>query len=300
LNISRELLQENALVSKIRGALVKRTLKALEKLSRDDSESFLGFWAEFGPVLKEGMVEDFANRDAIAKLLRFPSTQTKPGELTSLADYIGRMKQDQNLIYYLTADSPAAAANSPHLEVFRTSDIEVLLLTDRVDEWMMGYFTEFDGKTFKSVAKGDIELGKLEDSKQREARESAEQDAKDLLERIQKVLADKVGSVRVSKRLTESPACLVLGDQDMALHMQRLLQQAGQTLPDINPDLELNVQHPLVSHMNELDDDSEFAAWSELLFDQALLAEGGQLSDPAEFVRRMNQLMLGLKGDEEE
>ena len=297
LNVSRELLQENELSGKIRSAVVRRSLDLIGKLAKDDAEKFATFWDEFGAVLKEGIVEDFGNRERIAPLLRFASTRgdgAKP--VVSLADYLERMPEGQDAIYYITAENHAAAAHSPHLEVFRKKGIEVLLLSDRVDEWMMAYFTEHDGKPFKSVAKGDIDLSAVggKDEAEKADEDSAEAAALDeaLLERVQKALGDRVSAVRASKRLTDSASCLVLGDHDMALHLQRMLKQAGQDVPGGKPVLELNAGHPLVARLGSEADAARFDALALVLFEQALLSEGAVLPDPAEFVRRVNELLV--------
>jgi molecular chaperone HtpG len=295
LNVSREILQDNALVRKIRAACVKRVLDLLDNLAKEDSERYAKFWNAFGAVLKEGPAEDFGNKERIAKLLRFASTQEDNTEQTvSLDDYIGRMKGDQDKIYYLTADSFAAAKNSPQLEAFRKKGIEVLLLWDRVDEWMMSYLTEYEGKSFQSVAKGDVDLADSEEEKAE--REKLAEENKTLTERLAKVLEADVKEVRVSQRLTDSPSCLVLNDQDMAVHMQKLLKQAGHDVPDNKPTLEINPAHPLVKQLDGEANDDRFADWGRLLFEQALLAEGGQLEDPASFVRRLNSMFISLDG----
>jgi molecular chaperone HtpG len=296
LNVSRELLQENELSGKIRSAVIRRSLDLIAKVANDDPEKYESFWSEFGAVIKEGIVEDFANRDRIAPLLRFAST-TGEGDKqqVDLAGYVERMSEGQEAIYYITAENHRAAAHSPHLEVFRKKGIEVLLMSDRVDEWMMAYFHEFEGKPFKSVAKGDIDLGALGKSDETEAESKAGEpeatlDA-DLLERVKEALGERVSEVRSSRRLTDSASCVVLGDQEMALHLQRLLEQAGQEVPDTRPVLELNPGHALVHRLRDESDESRFADLALILFDQALLSEGASLDDPAEFVRRVNALL---------
>jgi molecular chaperone HtpG len=290
LNVSRELLQENELVRKIRSAVVRRSLDLLGRLAENEQEKFLAFWDEFGPVLKEGIVEDSANRDRIAALLRFASTHDgEAGQRTSLADYIGRMQADQKHIWFVTAENLKAAKNSPHLEIFRKKGIEVLLLSDRVDEWMMGYFTEFEGHDFRSVAKGEVDFAADSDAEQ-EAVESTEEQ-KDLLERIGKELGEEVAEVRASQRLTDSASCLVIGEHELALHMRHMLEQAGQKLPASRPALEINLEHPLIARMPEADAEA-FSDLAHILYDQAVLAEGGQLEDPAGFVQRLNRAML--------
>ena len=295
LNVSREILQHNKIIDSIRSASIKKVLGLLETMAKDEPEQYQEFWGQFGRVMKEGPGEDFANRERVAKLLRFASTH-KDGDAqtVSLEDYIGRMKDGQDKIYYVTADSHSAANNSPHLEVFRKHGIEVLLLSDRVDDWMVSHLNEFDGKPIVSVAKGDLDLGKLEGEDEKQQAEQAADDYKDVLERMQKQLGDKVKEVRVSHRLTSSPACLVLEEQDMAMHMQKILQQAGHDLPASKPILEINPGHALVERLKIETDDTRFADWTHVLFDQAMLSEGGQLEDPAGFVHRLNELLLLL------
>ncbi len=295
LNVSREILQHNKLIDTLRSASVKKVLGVLEDLAEKEPERYATFWKEFGKVIKEGPAEDFGNRERIAKLLRFASTHADSQEQTqSLQDYIGRMVEGQDKIYYISADSYAAAKKSPHLEVFRKKGIEVLLLSDRVDEWMMSHLTEFDGKALTSVAKGDLDLDKLGDKEDMEAAKQAEEELKPLLERMQKALGDKVKEVRFSHRLTDSPACLVLEAQDMAVHLQRVLRQAGHEIPTSQPILEINPQHMLVRQLESEVDEDRFGDWSHVLFDQAMLAEGGQLDDPAGFVGRLNGLLMKL------
>ena len=295
LNVSREILQHNKLIDTLRSASVKKVLGVLEDLAEKEPERYATFWKEFGKVIKEGPAEDFANRERIAKLLRFATTNTdSPEQTQSLQDYIGRMVDGQDKIYYISADSYAAAKKSPHLEVFRKKGIEVILLSDRVDEWMMSHLTEFDGKALTSVAKGDLDIDKLGDKEDQEAAKQAEEELKPLLERMQKALGDKVKEVRFSHRLTDSPACLVLEVQDMAVHLQRVLRQAGHEIPTSQPILEINPQHMLVRQLESETDEERFGDWSHVLFDQAMLAEGGQLEDPASFVGRLNGLLMKL------
>jgi molecular chaperone HtpG len=295
LNVSREILQESRDIELIRAGSVKRVLSLLEDLAENQKEKYAVFWKEFGRVLKEGVGEDHANRERIAKLLRFSSTHTDSEEQNvSLADYAGRMKEGQEKIYYVTADSFAAARNSPHLEVFRKKGVEVLLLYDRVDEWVVSNLHEFEGKPLQSVARGRLELGKLEDEAERQEQEKEAGEFKDLTGRIAKVLGERVKDVRVTLRLTESPACLVADEHDLSANLQRLLKAAGQKVPVSKPILEVNPHHPLVRRLKEEADDARFGDLSAILFDQALLAEGGQLEDPAGFVKRLNQLMLQL------
>jgi len=301
LNVSRELLQNNKVIDTIRGAAVKRVLSMLGKLADNDAESYLAFWKEFGECLKEAPGEDFANREEVAKLYRFDSTDADAeGTLTSLDDYLARMKTGQEKIYYVTADGYRAAKNSPHLEIFRDKGIEVLLMHDRVDEWMMSYLHEYEGKAFASIAKGDLDLSAIDGAEPESDEKKAEKakavsDIAPTIERIKGVLGEETSDVRASTRLTSSPACVVLGEQDMALHMQQLLKQAGHEVPSSKPVLEVNPTHPIVSLMDTEQDDERFAEWSRLLLDQALLAEGGQLEDGAGFVRRMNEMFVALR-----
>ena len=293
LNVSRELLQENALVGKIRSAVVRRSLDLIKRLADKDVEKFNSFWDEFGNVLKEGLVEDMANKDKIAKLLRFSSTADAASEQrVSLEDYVSRMQEGQDVIWYVTAENRKAAENSPHLEIFRKKGVEVLLMSDRIDEWAMGYFTEFDGKKMRSIAKGDVDLGSDGDQKEDEEQKDAEKNP--LLKRLSDALSDEVTEVRASQRLTESASCLVLSEQELALHMRRMLEQAGQVMPGSKPVLEVNLDHQLLKQVSAIDSDEEFKDWASLLFEQAVLAEGGQLEDPAGFVQRVNRLMLKL------
>ena len=295
LNVSREILQHNRTVEVIRSASVKKILGLLEDLAKNDSEKYAKFWREFGRVLKEGPAEDFANREQIAKLLRFASTRSDTEEQTvSLDDYIGRMKEGQDKIYYITGETFAAAKHSPHLEVFRKQGIEVLLLSDRIDEWLVGNLPEFAGKSLQSVAKGALDLGKLEDKDSAEEIKKAEEQYKGLLERMKKVLGDRVKEVRISHRLTQSPACLVVEEHDMGASLRNLLKAAGHDIPKVVPILEINPGHSLVTRLNDEQDEQRFGDWASILFDQSLLAEGGQLEDPAAFVRRLNDLLLLL------
>ena len=296
LNVSREILQHSKVIDSMRGGSVKKVLGMLEDLAKNDAEKYQNFWNEFGRVLKEGPGEDFANREQIGKLLRFATTHTDSSEQTvALADYIGRMKEGQEAIYYITADTFAAAKNSPHLEIFRKKGIEVLLLSDRVDEWLVSSLTEFDGKPLKSVTKGALDLGKLEDEEEKKAQEKVADDFKDLVAKVQETLGDKVKEVRITHRLTSSPACLVAGEHDMSANLERILKQAGQKVGGSKPILELNPEHPLVLRLKAEGAGARFGDWVSILFDQALLAEGGQLDDPAAFVQRLNQLLLELR-----
>ncbi len=285
LNVSREILQQDPAVTTIRNALAKRVLDTLARLEGDDYDTF---WDEFGQVLKEGIAEDFANRDAIMKLLRFSSTRDEDEkQRTSLSDYVSRMQEGQDRIYYLVADSLAAARQSPHLEVFRQRDIEVLLLTDRIDEWFMSFVNEFDGKTLQDVTRGELDLGGEE-----KPEEEADDDA--LAGRIKDALEGRVESVRRSTRLTDSPACLVLGEHDMGAQMRRLMEATGQSVPDSKPHFEFNPDHPLVVRLDGEADEARFGDLVKLLFDQASLAEGQSLADPGDYVRRVNSLLLEL------
>ncbi|MGL1832761.1 molecular chaperone HtpG [Rhodocyclaceae bacterium SMB388] len=293
LNVSREILQESKDIDTIRAGCTKKVLGLLEDLAENDKDKYATFWGAFGKVLKEGVGEDFANKDKIAGLCRFASTHADtPDEVVSLADYISRMKEGQEKIYYVTAESFNAAKNSPHLEIFRKKGIEVLLLTDRVDEWLIGNLTEFDGKPLQSVAKGGLDLGKLEDEADKQEAEKAADEFKDLLDRMKTSLGDKVKDVRVSHRLTDSPACLVADEHDLGMNLTRILKAAGQQAPDSRPILEINPAHPAVQRLRT--EEQSFDDWAAVLFDQALLAEGGALDDPATFVKRINQLMLAM------
>ena len=299
LNVSREILQESRDVKVIREGSTKRVLGMLEELANADEQEkkdkYANFWKEFGPVLKEGIGEDSTNKERIAKLLRFASTQNDTDvQNVSFADYASRMKEGQDKIYYVTADTWMAAKNSPHLEIFRKKGVEVLLLTERVDEWMLSFLNEFDGKALVSVAKGDLDLGQLEDENKKKQKEETETDFKELVDKMKVALADKAKDVRVTFRLTDSPACLVAGENELSGNLLRMLKAAGQTAPDTKPTLEINPHHPLVQRLKY--EDAKFNDWSSLLFDQALLAEGGQLSDPAGFVKKLNDMLLGMTG----
>jgi molecular chaperone HtpG len=297
LNVSREILQHNRKIDTIRQANVKRILAVLEKLAEEDKAQYQTFWEQFGKVLKEGPAEDYANKERIAGLLRFVSTQNEKDEQTvSLADYVGRMQEGQEKIYYITADSPAAARYSPHLEVLKKKGIEVLLLSDRVDEWLVTSLLEFDGKPLQSVAKGELDLGELEDEAEKESGEKATEAHKELLERMQGVLGETVKEVRVSHRLTDSPACLVVEEHDMSANLARVLKSVGQDAPQSKPIMEINISHPLLERLEKEAEEERFSDLAQVLFDQAQLAEGGQLDDPAAFVRRLNGLMLNLAG----
>ncbi|MGV8990960.1 MAG: molecular chaperone HtpG [Thiobacillus sp.] len=297
LNVSREILQSSRDIEAIKAGSVKKVLGLLEDLAENQPEKYVAFWKEFGKVLKEGPGEDYANKDRIAGLLRFASTHAdNNAEIVSLKDYISRMKEGQEAIYFIAADSFAAAQHSPHLEIFRKKGIEVLLLSDRVDEWLSGNLNEFDGKPMKSIAKGGLDLGDLEDEAEKTAQKEAEDSLKPLVDRIQTALGERVKAVRVTHRLTDSPACLVTGEADMSANLERLLKAAGQAAPSVKPTLEINPSHALVTRLNSESDEDRFANWANLLFEQALLAEGGQLDDPASFVRRLNGLLAMLPG----
>ena len=293
LNVSREILQESRDVRAIREGCTRRVLSMLEDLAEHRAEDYQRFWTEFGQVLKEGLGEDFSNQERIAKLLRFASTQTGLGEQTvSLAQYMARMKPGQDKIYYVTAENESAARHSPHLEIFKRKEVEVLVLADRVDEWMLSFLTEFEGKTLVSVARGGLDLGALQDAEEKQKTEAVAKDYEGLVDRITQALGERVKTVRVTDRLTDSPSCLVSDEGDISGTLERLLKQAGQKAPDRKPILEINPDHPLVARMKS--DTSNDEAWARLLFDQALLAEGGQLDDPAGFVRRVNEMLLTL------
>jgi molecular chaperone HtpG len=290
LNVSREILQESRDVKAIREGSTKRVLSLLEDLAENKKEDYAAFWGEFGQVLKEGIGEDATNRDRIIKLLRFTTTTSDGAQTVSLADYVGRCKAEQKAIYYVTGETPEAARNSPHLEIFRKKGVEVLLLTDRVDEWMLSFLNEFDGKSLVSVAKGDLDLGGLADAQEKEEKQKVADEFKELVDKVRQSLGAKVKDVRITLRLTDSPACLVVDSDAMSAHLQRLLKSAGQKLPAEPPILELNPHHPLVQRLKY--EDARMADWSLLLLEQAQLAEGGQLDDPAAFVRRLNQMLL--------
>ncbi|MEH6456333.1 MAG: molecular chaperone HtpG [Cocleimonas sp.] len=295
LNVSREILQSNHVVESMKKASVKKVLGLLDKMAKNEADEYQKFWNEFGRALKEGPGEDMGNKEQIAKLLRFSSTQEdSTEENVTLEDYVSRMKDEQEDIYYITAESFAAAKNSPHLEVFRKKEIEVLLLSDRVDEWLVSGLQEFDGKKLQSVAKGELDLGKFESDEDKKEQEKVEEKASGIIKHLKEVLDEKVEDVRVSHRLTSSPSCIVLNDQDMALYMQTLMKQAGHDMPSNKPVLEINPAHPLIERMEAETDDEQFADWAAILFDQALLAEGAQLEDPAGFVSKLNKLMLKM------
>ena len=295
LNVSREILQHNRKIDTIRGANVKRVLGQLETMAKDEADKYQAFWKEFGKVIKEGPGEDFANRERIAGLIRFATTHNDNDEQTeSLDAYLERMKEGQDKIYYITADSPAAARHSPHLEVFRKKGVEVLLLSDRVDEWLVSSLTEYKGKHLQSVTKGDLDLGGLADKEEKEQLEKAAELHGDLLKRLKETLGDKVDQVRASTRLVDSPACLVVGEHDMSANLARVLKAVGQSAPNAKPTLEVNLDHLLVKRLESEKDAGRFGDLALILFDQAQLAEGGQLDDPAAFVGRLNKLMMNM------
>ncbi len=295
LNVSREILQQDPAVDAMKTALTKRVLDMLGKLAKNDSEKYQTFWKAFGQVLKEGPAEDFSNREKIAKLLRFATSHDdKAEQLHSLEDYVARMKEGQDKIYYVVAENHRTAASSPHLEVFRKKGIEVLLLSDRVDDWLMNHLAEFDGKSFQDVGRGQLDLGELENEEEKKAQEELAEEHKDLIERVAKALGEKVEEVRATSRLTNSPACLVVGDHDMGAQMRRILEAAGQSLPESKPIFELNPEHPLVQKLDKEPDEDRFADLVDILFNQAHLAEGAQLEDPADYVHKLNKLLLEL------
>ena len=297
LNVSREILQQSSDVAQIRAASVKRVLGLLEDLAEHQPEKYGTFWAQFGRVLKEGLIEDSGNRERIAKLLRFASTHTDSADQTvSLAEYVGRAKAGQEVIYYVTADGFSAAKNSPHLEVFRKNGVEVLLLADRIDEWVISHLTEFEGKKLQSAAHGSLDVSQLGEPSSTVADEVKEDQFKDLLTRVQDVLKDRASQVRLTHRLTDSPACLVGDEHGMSRQLERILRESGQPVPVSKPVLEINPEHPVVQRLKQESDVELFADWSHILFDQALLAEGGELEDPATFVKRLNSLTLALAG----
>lgn len=295
LNVSREILQDSAVTDTLRKQGVKRVLGLLEEIASKEPEKYQNFWNEFGQVLKEGTAEDPANKDQIAKLLRFASTHTDTSAQTiALADYVSRMKPEQKAIYYISSDSFAAARNSPHLEVFRKKGVEVLLLTDRIDEWMLNYLHEFDGKPLVSVTRGELDLGGLESETEKAIQREAESQAAGLVNRIKTVLGERVKDVRATSRLTDSPACVVGDKQDMGSHIARLLKQSGQEVPVMKPIFEINPSHPLMQRLDREADEARFADLLELMFDQARLAESGQLEDPGSYSARLNRLLLNL------
>jgi molecular chaperone HtpG len=297
LNVSRELLQQDPEVDAIRGGLTKRVLDMLAKLMKDDAAKYATFWKEFGAVLKEGLAQDTANKDRILPLLRFASTHEAGNEpTTSLAQYVERMKPGQERIYYLIAESVEAARSSPYIEQLKERGLEVLLLSERIDEWVMGQLEEFEGKHFKDAARGDLELGSLEDEAEKKQREAASNESEGLLKRVKDALGDRVEAVRTSARLRESPAVLVLGEHDLGASMRRILSAAGQKVPESKPVLEINAGHPIVKYLDSVSDPDQFKELAQLLYDQASLAEGGQIANPADYVHRLNRLLVRLAG----
>ncbi|WP_434562005.1 molecular chaperone HtpG [Pseudomonas sp. Z4-20] len=295
LNVSREILQKDPIIDSMKSALTKRVLDMLEKLAKNEPEQYKSFWKNFGQVMKEGPAEDFANKEKIAGLLRFASTQGDDGEqIVGLADYLARAKEGQDKIYFLTGETYAQVKNSPHLEVFRKKGIEVLLLTDRIDEWLMSYLNEFDGKSFVDVARGDLDLGNLDSEEDKKAAEEVAKSKEGLVERIKTALGDAVSEVRVSHRLTDSPAILAIGEQDLGLQMRQILEASGQKVPDSKPIFEFNPAHPLVEKLDNEQSEERFGDLSHILFDQAALAAGDSLKDPAAYVRRLNKLLVEL------
>ena len=297
LNVSREILQKDPAIDSMRSALTKRVLDSLEKLAKNDSEKYQSFWSEFGQVMKEGPAEDQNNKEKVANLLRFATTQgDSEVQDQSLHDYIARMKEGQDKIYYVAADNYSTAKNSPHLEVFKQKDIEVLLLSDRIDEWLMSHLMEHEGKQLQDVTKGSLDLGDLEGEEEKQEQEKIEEDFKELVERIKDVVGEKVEEVRITHRLTDSPACLVVNDDEMGMQMRRILESAGQEVPATKRIFELNPKHPLVEKLKAEQDSERFSDLTLVLFDQSMLAEGGQLDEPSSYVQRLNNLLLELSG----
>ncbi len=294
LNVSREILQKNKTIDSIRSGMTKKILDLFAKMAKDEPEKYATCWKEFGRVMKEGVIEEADRKEDLAGLFRFSSTHDDKEEQTvSLSDYIERMPEDQESIYYVTADNFSTAKNSPHLEIFRKKGIEVLLLNDPIDEWLTSHLTEFDGKPLQSVSKGELNLGKLEDEKDDSGKDEKNKESDELVEKIKKVLESKVKEVRVTSRLTNSPACLVADEHELGSHLERILQASGQDFPQSKPILEINIEHPVVIKLGEAEGE-QFDDWSRILFDQALLSEGGQLDDPAEFVHRLNNMFMAL------
>lgn len=295
LNVSREILQDNKVTQAMRQGCTKKVLQMLERMAKNDAEKYQGFWNEFGNVLKEGPAEDFSNKEKIAGLLRFTSTELDSSAQTvSLDDYIGRMKEGQDKIYYVTADSYEAAKNSPHLEIFKKKGIEVILMSDRIDEWLMSHLSDYSEKSFQSITRGELDLGDLDDDETKKAQEEAEKEVSGLDERMKAVLGDKVKEVKFSHRLTESPACVVAEEHGMTTQMKKLMEAAGQEVPDMKYALEINPEHALIKVMSNVQDEDQFAKWTNVVFDQASLTEQGNLKDPALFVQQLNSLLLDL------
>jgi molecular chaperone HtpG len=295
LNVSREILQDNKITQAIRQGCTKRVLQMLERMAKNDAEKYQSFWTEFGNVIKEGPAEDFANKEKIAGLMRFASTDSDgESQTVSLADYVSRMKEGQDKIYYVTADSFQTAKSSPHLEIFRKKGIEVLLMSDRVDEWLMSHLTEFEEKQFQSIARGALDLGDLEDEESKKAHEEAEKQVEGVLERVKESLGDKVEAVKFTHRLTDSPACIVADENGMTTQMIKLMQSAGQPVPEAKYHFELNPEHQLVKMLADIQDEGQFKQWTDVLYDQAALSEQGSLKDPASFVQNLNKLLMDL------
>jgi molecular chaperone HtpG len=297
LNVSRELLQQDPEVDAIRGGLTKRVLDMLAKLMKDEPEKYATFWKEFGAVLKEGLAQDHANKDRILPLLRFVSThEAENTPTTTLAQYVERMKPGQERIYFLIAESIEAARSSPYIEQLKERGLEVLLLSERIDEWVMGQLDEFEGKKFKDTSRGDLELGPLENEEEKKKHEEASKESEGLLKRIKDALGERVEEVRTSVRLRESPAILVLKEHDMGASMRRIMAAAGQKVPESKPALEINAGHPIVKYLDSVSDADQFKELAQLLYDQASLAEGGQIANPADYVQRLNRLLVRLAG----
>ncbi len=295
LNVSREILQLDPAVDSMKSALTKRVLDMLDKMAKKQPENYQTFWDTFGQVIKEGPAEDFTNKEKIANLLRFTTTNTESdAQVETLKGYIERMKESQDKIYYIAAENLTTARNSPHLEIFKKKGIEVLLLTDRVDEWLMSHLNEFDGKAFQDIGRGQLDLGDIETEDDKKHQEELEKDNEDLISRVKSALHESVQDVRVTSRLTDSPACLVVGDMDMGAQMRRIMEQAGQALPDSKPIFEINPDHALIKRLDEESDEDRFKDLTSILFDQASLAEGGQLKDPASYVQKLNKLLLEM------
>ncbi len=295
LNVSREILQQDPVVDSMKSALTKRVLDMLTKLKKKDAEKYQSFWKEFGQVIKEGPSEDHANKEKIANLMLFSTTHTNEAKQDqSLAEYVSRMQEKQDKIYYIASETHNTAKNSPHLEVFKKKGIEVLLLSDRVDDWLMSHLMDYDGKQFQDVAKGELKLSEMDSEEEKEQQQKEDEKAKPLLERVQKSLTDKVAEVRTTQRLTDSPACLAIGEHDMGAQMRKIMEAAGQALPDTKPIFELNPGHPLVEKLDAETDEDRFNDLVAILFDQASLAEGGQLDDPGTYIKRLNKLLLDL------
>ena len=293
LNVSREILQDSKQVEAIKSGSVKKILSALEDMVKKKPDDYKKFWSQFGRVLKEGPAEDSGNREKIAGLLKFSSTHDSTDEESvSLQNYVDRMKAEQEAVYFITADSFMAAKNSPHLEIFKKKNIEVLLLGDRVDEWMVANLPEYKGKKLQSIAKGDLDLGKLEEADEKEAKKKVEEKAKTLIEKIKVSLGDRVKDVKVTHRLTDSPSCLVVGENDISGNLERILKAAGQTTPDVKPILEINPEHALIQKLETFKDSNEFDEYASVIFDQAILSEGGQLDDPVSFIKKINRLLV--------